>query len=47
MGRLDVRARSLELLLTEPASMRVLEVNGGFTAAAFHSPMCAIRFRYV
>ena len=36
MGRLDVRARSLELLLSEPHSMRVLEVNVGFTAADFH-----------
>ena len=36
MGRLDVRARSLELLLTEPQSMQVLEVNVGFTAADFH-----------
>ena len=36
MGRLDVRARSLELLLNEPHSMRVLEVNVGFTAADFH-----------
>lgn len=36
MGRLDVRARSLELLLTEPQRMQVLEVNVGFTAADFH-----------
>ena len=36
MGRLDVRARSLELLLTEPHRMQVLEVNIGFAAADFH-----------
>jgi hypothetical protein len=36
MGRLDVRARSLERLLTEPQTMQVLEVNVGFTAADFH-----------
>lgn len=36
MGRLDVRARSLELLLSEPHSMQVLEVNVGFSAADFH-----------
>lgn len=36
MGRLDVRAPSVELLLSEPRRMRVLEVNVGFTAADFH-----------
>jgi hypothetical protein len=36
MGRLDVRARSLEILLTEPQGMQVLEVNVGFTAADLH-----------
>jgi hypothetical protein len=36
MGRLDVRAQSLGLLLAEPRRMQVLEVNVGFTAADLH-----------
>jgi hypothetical protein len=36
MGRLDVRAPSLELLLAEPRRMQVLEVNVGFTVADLH-----------
>jgi len=36
MGRLDVRARSLESLLTEPRCMQVLEINVGFTTMDLH-----------
>jgi hypothetical protein len=36
MGRLDVRARSVESLLTEPHRMRVLDTNVGFTVADLH-----------
>lgn len=36
MGRLDVRAPSVELLLAEPRRMKVLEVNVGFTVADLH-----------
>ncbi|HEY4526315.1 MAG TPA: hypothetical protein VJK53_00460 [Candidatus Paceibacterota bacterium] len=37
MGRLDVRAPSLERLLNDPMCMRILEINAGFDAADLHA----------